>query len=360
MAESLLSNVGLSGLKTWQKVAIVGGGLGVGVLAYYEYKKNASSSATANTTVANSTAPATVTDPTTGETYSATAIDPADGETYEEEIDQYGSVQAAEEAYGQNFGSYTDPSSTTQTSTTGYASNAAWSQAVTSGLSDIGYSATDVADALGYYLQGKPLPILPDGTDAFQLMQTALAEYGPPPTGTFALLQATPPPSTTKSTTTSSGNVSVPNVVGRTDLDTAEGIITSAGLKASATGDSGVGNKGSVTSQSPTAGTSVAKGSTVTLTYTVKGTTTTTKPAPKATPKVTVPSVVGLEADQAQPNLSSVGLKSTLSGPAFKAGGSTVRIITAQSPKAGSSVDKGSSVKLTYKVQQNSLTPKGK
>jgi beta-lactam-binding protein with PASTA domain len=38
---------------------------------------------------------------------------------------------------------------------------------------------------------------------------------------------------------------------------------------AKAAGDSGVGSKGKVTAKSPAAGTKVAKGSTVTLTYTV-------------------------------------------------------------------------------------------
>jgi hypothetical protein len=89
------------------------------------------------------------------------------------------------------------------------------------------------------------------------------------------------------STGTSTGTIAVPNVVGRKDLDTAEGIIKSAGLVADAAGDPGTGNKGSVTSQTPTAGTKVAAGSTVTITYTVPGssggggTGTTTKTTPK-------------------------------------------------------------------------------
>lgn len=69
--------------------------------------------------------------------------------------------------------------------------------------------------------------------------------------------------------TLDSGYVAVPNEVGRTDLSTAEAGITAAGLVAKAAGDSGVGNKGSVTSESPVAGSIVATGSTVTLTYTV-------------------------------------------------------------------------------------------
>jgi hypothetical protein len=63
--------------------------------------------------------------------------------------------------------------------------------------------------------------------------------------------------------------VVVPNEVGRTDLATAEAGIRAAGLVAKAAGASGVGNKGKVTAESPAAGTKVAKGSTVTLTYTV-------------------------------------------------------------------------------------------
>jgi hypothetical protein len=63
--------------------------------------------------------------------------------------------------------------------------------------------------------------------------------------------------------------VVVPNEIGRTDLATAETGIRAAGLVAKAVGASGAGNKGKVTAESPAAGTKIAKGSTVTLTYTV-------------------------------------------------------------------------------------------
>lgn len=59
----------------------------------------------------------------------------------------------------------------------------------------------------------------------------------------------------------------VPDVVGRTDLGTAESIIKAAGFVARATGDSPVGNKGEVITQSPAAGATADKGSTVTLDY---------------------------------------------------------------------------------------------
>jgi len=64
-------------------------------------------------------------------------------------------------------------------------------------------------------------------------------------------------------------DVTVPSEIGRTDLATAEAGIRAAGLVPKAVGASGVGNKGKVTAESPAAGAKVAKGSTVTLTYTV-------------------------------------------------------------------------------------------
>jgi Peptidase A4 family/PASTA domain len=78
------------------------------------------------------------------------------------------------------------------------------------------------------------------------------------------------PVGTTVTLTYTLPKVTVPSEIGRTDLATAEAGIRAAGLVAKAAGASGVGNKGKVTAESPAAGTKVAKGSTVTLTYTVK------------------------------------------------------------------------------------------
>jgi hypothetical protein len=77
------------------------------------------------------------------------------------------------------------------------------------------------------------------------------------------------PVGTTVTLTYALPKVTVPSEIGRTDLGTAEAGIRAAGLVAKAVGASGVGNKGKVTAESPAAGTKVAKGSTVTLTYTV-------------------------------------------------------------------------------------------
>jgi beta-lactam-binding protein with PASTA domain len=63
--------------------------------------------------------------------------------------------------------------------------------------------------------------------------------------------------------------VTVPSEIGRADLATAEAGIRAAGLVPRAVGASGAGNKGKVTAESPAAGTKVAEGTTVTLTYTV-------------------------------------------------------------------------------------------
>lgn len=188
MAENLLSGLGLKGLKTWQKVAIVGGGLGVAGLAYYESKKKS----TAATTAANATAAngGTITDPASGDVYSDTAVDPDTGEAYEMEIDDYGSVATAEATLGgENVAGDNSVATVDETPVNaagaGYSTNAQWSQAVTSGLSDIGYSATDIATALGVYLAGRPLT-----PDQQTIVYDALAEYGPPPVGTFGVIAA--------------------------------------------------------------------------------------------------------------------------------------------------------------------------
>jgi hypothetical protein len=349
----MASEVTLPGGKRANKWVVIAIAVGGSAVAYVVYKNHAASSASS----ASSATSGEVTDPSTGVSYPAGSTDPTTGETYAQEIGQYGSVEAADAAVAQTADSYLynqgdlygtgyggseystgTYGATTTVSGSVYTSNSAWAQAAEAGLTDIGYTGTDVASALGLYLTGMPVT-----SDQAAIITAAIGEYGAPPVGTFQII--TQPNGGT-------ATVAVPNVIGRTDLSTAESIITAAGLKAAATGSSGAGNKGSVTAQSPAAGTQVSKGSTVTVTYTVKAAT--------AAATVTVPKVTGLEADQAQPILSSTGLKSTLSGPSFKAGGSTVRMITAQSPSAGSKATKGTTVKLTYKVQQNSLVPKGK
>lgn len=353
----------LKNLKTWQKVAILVGGLGVAGYVWYKHEQDSSSSS--STTAANSTSSTTpmVTDPSTGEEYPADSVDPMTGETYSEEIDEYGSVEAAESAYDSgdmnmlssgyypsdliDYGDYDYGDSTNVAPGTmdEYATNAQWSQAVESGLSSIGYSSTDVATALGYYLADRPLVVLPDGQNSMEIIEAALAEYGPPPQGSYSLI---PPPTTapassgsttTTPPTTTSGDVKVTDVVGRTDLAYAESLVKSTGLNVKATGDTGVGNTGKVTSQSPAAGTMVPKGTTVTLVYT-------SDKADNA--QVSVPNEVGrIDLDTAETDIKKAGLNVRATGDISKAKGNKGKV-TAQSPAAGTKVSKGTTVTLTY------------
>ena len=145
-------------------------------------------------------------------------------------------------------------------------------------------------------------------------------------------------PGGTTVTLTYTDQVTVPYVIGRTDLDTAESIIKDAGLVVKATGDSGVGNKGEVTAESPAAGTKVAKGSTVTLTYTDI--------------KVTVPSEIGrTDLATAEAAIRAVGLVAKATGDS---GVGNKGKVTAESPAAGTKVTKGSTVTLTYTVAKKS------
>jgi len=129
--------------------------------------------------------------------------------------------------------------------------------------------------------------------------------------------------------------VVVPSEIGRADLATAEAGIRAAGLVAKGVGASPVGNKGVVTAESPAAGTRVAVGTTVTLTYTI--------------PKVTVPSEIGrTDLATAEAGIRAAGLvpRGVGASPVGNKGK-----VTAESPAAGSKVAKGSTVTLTYTVK---------
>ena len=135
-----------------------------------------------------------------------------------------------------------------------YTSDSAWSQAAQAGLTDIGYTGTDVSAALGLYLTGQPVT----STQA-QIINAAIGEYGPPPQGSF---QITLQPATAASPTT--GTITVPYVVGK-NLAQAISTIENAGLKEHTT-TTGIANPSNwkVAGQNP-AGGKVMPGSTVTI-----------------------------------------------------------------------------------------------
>jgi hypothetical protein len=131
--------------------------------------------------------------------------------------------------------------------------------------------------------------------------------------------------------------ITVPNEVGRTDLNTAEAAITAAGLVPVAAGASGQGNHGTVTSQSPAAGSVVTAGTSVTLTYTLDS------------GYVTVPNEVGrTDLNTAEAALTAAGLVPVAAGDS---GVGNKGSVTSESPAAGSVVATGSKVTLTYTVK---------
>jgi hypothetical protein len=196
---------------------LIGGGGGL-VLVIYLYKRGSSSS-NSSTTAANS---ASAIDPVTGLPYSEDSqIDPLTGMTYLAEAQEYGSVSAAEaavssgSAYGSSYGADNGYSGTagyptlnatggTTVNGTSYATNAAWSQAVTTGLVGLGYSAADVSAALGLFFAGQPLGVAPDGVSYATIVQAAEAEFGLPPQGTYQIIAA--PTGSTGAGTTGGGS----------------------------------------------------------------------------------------------------------------------------------------------------------
>lgn len=325
-------------LPGWGKAAVIGGG-GLAVYALYRYKQNASASSSSSST----TSTANAIDPTTGMPYSEdNTVDPLTGETYLEEAQQYGSVSAAESAvsggygatgygsslladesglaYGSSYSDGMDYGNTDTASTVEFPDNASWAQAAQAGLTGVGYTSTDVSGALGAYLARMPL-----SSTQVSIVQAAIAEYGPPPVGTYQIVS-----SSTGGGTTSTGGATVPNVVGM-DITDAANAVRADGL--SWNGPPSVkGQVIYVTGQTPAAGTSVASGATVTVTVT-------------STATVSVPNVVGKPIDQAGPAIEAAGLK--YSGPAPVKG--KVVTITSQTPSAGTKVDPGTTVRCLGK-----------
>lgn len=190
----------IAGKKVNKWVLIAGGG--GAVLLFYLYKKSSAEAAADSSATDSSSI-----DPVTGLPYSQdNEIDPATGMTYLSEAEQYGSVSAAESAatsqsaytssgayYGAASGGtagYPTLNVTGADGATGngYASNAAWSQAVTAGLAALGYEPTDISAALGLFFSSNPLGTAPDGVSYAQIIQAGVAEYGPPPVGNWAII----------------------------------------------------------------------------------------------------------------------------------------------------------------------------
>ena len=189
----------------WAVFGIAGTGIVAGVLYYrHEEAVNAASNTASSSPADNPDA----IDPVTGLPYSEdNEIDPETGMTYLAEAQEYGSVAAAEAAYseaaedseaGDSGLAYDEPASNVSTAaTSGITTNSEWASQAVADLEALGYSSADATSAIAAYLAGMTLT-----SDQASLVQTAVAELGPPPAGSFSITTA---PSTT---TSASGSTS--------------------------------------------------------------------------------------------------------------------------------------------------------
>ncbi len=158
-------NIGGHKIPKW---AVWGGAIGGGLVLFIYFKNRSAGSSSS----------------------SQSGIDPATGLPYSQD-----NQIAGESAYGAAgggggygyVGSAGFPTSNVAnpSGTGSYATNAAWSQAVTAGLSSLGYSSTDIAAALGLYFADAPLT-----TVQASIVQAAIAEFGPPPQGTYSIVSS--------------------------------------------------------------------------------------------------------------------------------------------------------------------------
>ena len=253
-------------LKPWQQAAIVIGSAGaIGVVVWQKEKAKKAvpvTPATATQAATSGTA-GEIEDPTTGQYYPDTSVDPETGLTYQQEITEYGSVSAADaatsgiddqatlqgetpEEYDEQIGG--TPLGTTSTVTT----NAQWTAEVQTGLSEQGYSASDIGQALAAYFSSTPLGTSSDGTSLYTIMNLAVSEYGPPPTGSYPLLMGS-----TTSTGTGTSSSTGTSSTGTTSTGTTSGTGTSSGTGSASTGTTSTGTTSAT-------GTSSGTGSTTT------------------------------------------------------------------------------------------------
>jgi beta-lactam-binding protein with PASTA domain len=151
--------------------------------------------------------------------------------------------------------------------------------------------------------------------------------------------------STGGSGSTGASQVTVPNVVGK-DVVSASAACQAVGLKLTPEVPAVSGETHVVTSQSPASGTKVAAGSTVTIAYKTTGSPAKTSTGTPAT-LVKVPALVGKDVVAASSLCQGVGL---IMKPEPAAVAGKTHTVTGQSPAAGSSVTRGSTVNITYKT----------
>ena len=182
---------------------------------------------------------------------------------------------------------------------------------------------------LGYKATYQPSNTIPEGTVISQ--------------GTSSGTKVAKNTTITLSISSGPESSSVPNVVGRDQVE-ASSLLESAGFKVSVKQSySDSVEQGKVISQSPSGSTTVSPGSTVTITVS-QG---------KETKMVTVPSLAGMNLKDAQNTLSSLGLNYSIE---YRDGGTKKDTVINTSPSAGGSAEEGSSVKIYVSKGQETTT----
>ena len=183
---------------------------------------------------------------------------------------------------------------------------------------------------LGYKATYQPSNTIPEGTVISQ--------------GTSSGTKVAKNTTITLSISSGPESSSVPNVVGRDQVE-ASSILESAGFKVSVKQSySDSVEQGKVISQSPSGSTTVSPGSTVTITVS-QG---------KETKMVTVPNVVGMNSTDAQNTLTSLGLNYSI--VETKDTNVEKGKVISTSPSAGQQVEEGTSVKIYVSKGQETTT----
>lgn len=143
----------------------------------------------------------------------------------------------------------------------------------------------------------------------------------------------------------SNSSVPVPNLVGETK-DSAEALLQNVDLKLGTVTPKECENqsKGKICEQTPGAKTKVDKGSTVDVVVST------------GAPKVTVPSVIGLDLDEAKSQLQGDDFQFEIKTKTRETSSDDPNTVLDQDPKRGEEVEKGTTITLTIAVEEQEST----
>lgn len=179
--------VKLGKFKLSKNAVMMGGAVGVGILAYAYYTRRGSSTPTDSTG--------------TGGSYVDPSIDPNTGMPYSDEFGGGGTSYSGLGIYDPTTGAYLGNGYGSQI-VTGVTTNAAWTQAAVAYLVSVGYEGVTVNSAIGKVLSGQAVT-----QDELNIFNAAVAAEGNPPNGFPAIHMAgSAPGGTTNPPPSGSGN----------------------------------------------------------------------------------------------------------------------------------------------------------